>query len=69
MRNQRHKESGSAVGAVVVLIVVGLIVISVVRHFWQRSANHHYDVLISAYIMQNKDYEDEESCKCWLPCP
>jgi len=56
----KHRNSGTVGAAIVLLIILALIVLSIVRYFWVDAANGHYDTLVSAYIGEIKDYEDED---------
>ncbi len=58
--NDKHRNLGTVGGAIVLLIIVGLIVLSVVRYFWVDSANDYYDTLIRAYIGEKEDYKAED---------
>jgi hypothetical protein len=55
--SSRHKDSGTVVVGIVLLMIVVLVVVSIVRWFWLDSANQYFDTLVRAYIQQKPDYE------------
>jgi len=63
MIKDKYKNSGTVGGAIVLLIIVALIVLSIVRYFWVDTAIEHYDTLISAYIKEKEDYEPEDQSR------
>jgi len=59
MKNKCEKP-GTAAGGIVVLIIVGLVVLTIVRVIWLNAANNYYNTMISVYISQTEDYEDDD---------
>jgi len=61
MRQKRGENcrTGSGAGAAIFLIFA-LIVLAIVRSLWFAKADGHYDKVISAYIAETEDYEDED---------
>jgi hypothetical protein len=51
--------TGAGAGAVIFLIFA-LIVLVIVRSIWFAKADGHYEKVISAYIAETEDYEDED---------
>ncbi len=63
MEKNKYEKSGTVIGGIVVLIVVGLVVLTIVRALWLNAANDYYDTLTAVYISQTKDYETEDQDK------
>lgn len=65
MIGNKYKNSGTVGGAIVLLLIIGLIVLAIVRYFWVDTANDYYDKLISAYIEETQEYDigDREQLK------
>lgn len=64
----KGKNTGSAVVAVVLLIIVALVILSIARYFWVDSANEYFDKLISVYIVEKEDLapDDRDGLKAQL---
>jgi len=61
MKRKRSEICGRGVGAAtVILLIFALIVLVVVRSLWFATAERHYGNVISAYIAETEDYEDED---------
>jgi hypothetical protein len=61
MKWKRSKVWRKGVGAgVVIFVIFVLIGLVVVRSLWFGTADRHYDNVISAYIAETEDYEDED---------
>jgi hypothetical protein len=56
----KHNNSGTVAVAVALLIIIALVVLSIARHFWADSANEHFDKLISVYIMEKEDFNQDD---------
>ncbi len=56
----KHNNSGTVAVTVALLIIVALVVLSIARHFWADSANEHFDKLISVYIMEKEDLNQDD---------
>ncbi|MBW8002042.1 MAG: hypothetical protein FVQ80_08460 [Planctomycetes bacterium] len=55
----KRKNNGSVGGSIITLLVLGLIVLFIARGIWVKSTNHHFDVLISAYISETDGVEED----------
>lgn len=55
----KRKNKGSAGGTIITLLVLGLIVLFIARVIWVKSTNHHFNVLISAYISETDGVEED----------
>ena len=64
----KHNNSGTVAVTVALLIIIALVVLSIARHFWADSANEHFDKLISVYIMEKEDLnqDDQDGLKTQL---
>lgn len=60
MTQVRNKNSGTVTVSLIILIIVTLAVLSIARHFWVDSANEHFDGLISVYIMEKEDLDEDD---------
>jgi hypothetical protein len=56
----KHNNSGTVAVTVALLIIIALVVLSIVRHFWLNSVNEHFDKLISVYIMEKEDLNEND---------
>ena len=56
----KHNNSGTVAVTVALLIIIALVVLSIARHFWADSANEHFDKLISVYIMEKEDLNQDD---------
>ena len=56
----KHNNSGTVAFTVALLIIIALVVLSIARHFWADSANEHFDKLISVYIMEKEDLNEND---------
>jgi hypothetical protein len=56
----KHNNSGTVAVSVALLIIIALVVLSIARHFWAGSANEHFDKLISIYIMEKEDLNEDD---------
>lgn len=59
----KHNNSGTVAVTVALLIIISLVVLSIARHFWADSANEHFDKLISVYIMEKEDLNEDDRDK------
>ena len=60
MVQAKHNNSGTVAVTVTLLIIIALVVLSIARHFWADSANGHFDKLISVYIMENENLNQDD---------
>ena len=61
MRRERSKVCRKGVGAGMVIFVIFVLVgLVIVRSLWLGTAERHYGDVISAYIAETEDYEDED---------
>jgi hypothetical protein len=56
----KHNNSGTVAVTVALLIIIALVVLFIARHFWADSANEHFDKLISVYIMEKEDLNEDD---------
>ncbi|HUT47507.1 MAG TPA: hypothetical protein VMX36_14595 [Sedimentisphaerales bacterium] len=56
----KHNNSGTIAVTAALLIIIALVVLSIARHFWADSANEHFDKLISVYIMEKEDLNEDD---------
>jgi len=56
----KHNNSGTVAVAVAMLIIIALGILSIARHFWADSANEHFDRLISVYITEKEDLNEDD---------
>jgi len=56
----KHNNSGTVAVTVVLLIIIALGILSIARHFWAETANEHFDKLISVYIMEKEDLNQDD---------
>ena len=56
----KHNNSGTVAVTVALLIIIALVALSIARHFWADSANEHFDKLISVYIMEKEDLNQDD---------
>ncbi len=56
----KHNNSGTVAVTVALLIIIAVVVLSIARHFWADSANEHFDKLISVYIMEKEDLNEND---------
>lgn len=60
MKKAKYNNSGTVAVTVVLLLIIAVIVLSIARHFWVESTNEYFDGLISAYITENKDLNEDD---------
>ncbi len=60
MTQVRNNNSGTIAVTVILLIIIALVVLSIARHFWADSANEYFDRLISVYIMEKEDLNEDD---------
>jgi hypothetical protein len=60
MTQVRNNNSGTVVVTLILLIIITIIILSIARHFWTDSANKHFDRLISVYIMEKEDLNEND---------
>lgn len=63
MTRVRNNNSGTVAVSLILLIFITLVILSIVRHFWTDSANKHFDRLISVYIMEKEDINEDDRDK------
>lgn len=56
----KHNNSGTIAVALTLLIIITLVILSIVRHFWADSANEHFDRLISVYVTEKEDLNEDD---------
>ena len=56
----KHNNSGTVAVTAALLIIIAVVVLSIVRHFWADSANEHFDRLISVYITEKEDLNEDD---------
>ena len=56
----KHNNSGTVAVTLALLIIIVLGVLSIARHFWADSANEHFDKLISVYILEKEDLNQDD---------
>ncbi len=60
MIQPKYNNSGTVAVTLALLIIIALGVLSIARHFWTDSANEHFDKLISVYIMEKEDLNQDD---------
>jgi hypothetical protein len=60
MTQIKRNNSGTVVVTLILLTVIAVVILSVARYFWVDSANKYFDGLISVYIMENKDLNEND---------
>lgn len=60
MKRVKHNNSGTATVALILLLIIATVILSIVRHFWADSANEYFDGLISVYIMEKEDLNEDD---------
>ena len=60
MMQVKHNNSGTVAVTLALLIILALGLLSIARHFWADSANEHFDRLISVYIMEKEDLNEDD---------
>lgn len=60
MTQVRNNNSGTVAVTLTLLIIITLVILSIVRHFWADSANEHFDKLISVYILEKEDLNQDD---------
>ena len=60
MTQVRNNNSGTVAVTLTLLIIITVVILSIVRHFWADSANEHFDKLISVYIMEKEDLNQDD---------
>jgi hypothetical protein len=55
-----HNNSGTAAVTLILLVIIAAVILSIVRHFWAESANKYFDELISIYIMEKEDLNEDD---------
>jgi len=56
----KNNNTGTVAVTVALLIIIALVVLSIARHFWADSANEHFDKLISVYITEKEDLNEDD---------
>ena len=56
----KHNNSGTVAVTMALLIIIALGILSIARHFWADSANEHFDRLISVYITEKEDLNEDD---------
>jgi hypothetical protein len=60
MTQIKRNSSGTVMVTLILLAVIAAVILSVVRYFWVDSANKYFDGLISVYIVENKDLNEND---------
>ncbi|MHC4323272.1 MAG: hypothetical protein ACYSUX_03250 [Planctomycetota bacterium] len=60
MAQVRNNNSGTVAVSLTLLIIIAVIILSIARHFWADSANKYFDGLISVYIMEKEELNEED---------
>lgn len=60
MKRVKHNNSGTAAVTLILLVIIAAVILSIVRHFWAGSANEYFDGLISVYIMEKEDFNEDD---------
>ena len=60
MKRVKHNNSGTAAVTLTLLVIIAAVILSIVRHFWAGSANEYFDGLISVYIMETEDLNEDD---------
>ena len=63
MIQNKYNNSGTIAVSVALLIIIALVVLSIARHFWAGSANEYFDKLISVYITEKEDLNEDDRDK------
>mgnify|MGYP001041451961 CR=1 FL=1 len=56
----KHNKSGTVAVTLILLVIIGVVILSVVRHFWVGSVNEHFDGLISVYILEKEKLNEDD---------
>ena len=56
----KHNNSGTVAVTMALLSIIALGILSIARHFWADSANEHFDRLISVYITEKEDLNEDD---------
>ena len=56
----KHNNSGTVVVTVSLLLIIAVIILSIVRYFWVDSTNKYFNGLISVYIIEKKDLNEDD---------
>lgn len=56
----KHNNSGTVAVTLALLIIIALVILSIARYFWADSANEHFDRLISVYITEKEDLNEDD---------
>ena len=56
----KHNNSGTAAVTVSLLLIIAVIILSIVRYFWVDSTNKYFNGLISVYIIEKKDLNEDD---------
>jgi hypothetical protein len=56
----KHNNSGTAAVTVSLLLIIAVIILSIVRYFWVDSTNKYFNGLISVYITEKKDLNEDD---------
>jgi hypothetical protein len=60
MKRVKHNNSGTAAVTLILLVIIAAVILSIARHFWADSANEYFDGLISVYIMEKEDLNEDD---------
>jgi hypothetical protein len=60
MTQVKHDNSGTVAVTLILLVIIVAVVLLIVRHFWADSANDYFDGLISIYIMETEDLNEND---------
>jgi len=60
MTQAKHDNSGTAAVTLILLVIIAAVILSIVRHFWVDSANDYFNGLISIYITETEDLNEND---------
>jgi hypothetical protein len=60
MKKVKHNNSGTVAVTLALLLIIAVIILSIARHFWVESTNEYFNELISAYIAENEDFNEDD---------
>ena len=60
MKRVKLNNSGTAAVALILLVIIAAVILSIVRYFWADSTNEYFDGLISVYIMEKEDLNEDD---------
>ena len=56
----KHNNSGTVAVTVSLLLIIAVIILSIVRYFWVDSTNKYFNGLISVYVSEKKELNEDD---------